>query len=295
MAGSTGSYFDTALSYTNAELMDPMESTLRGVEYDTIVGTGLSGTIFTARVAPGLGKKFAIVRKKDDKSTHSGTVVEGHVGKRYVFADDFVSSGATMKRVLRLMKENHPDAEFVGVYQYEYTRFTPASECDYEWGNWVSEIAMGGPLYGPLTKEEFVRRYPWDKVVRDFPEGGWAPEVAAKLPLPPLGSIELGYAGENGRPTYWSRMTGQIASSDPRIQEIGEEIYRLTDGRFVRYVGMRLDAVLRTLRGNALSVRTRVGTLGEAVPVKEMEKFVKAVAEADAAMKSWDAAGFLEA
>ena len=45
----TGSYFDRALTETNGELVETMRHNLKGVKYDTIVGTGLSGTIFVAR------------------------------------------------------------------------------------------------------------------------------------------------------------------------------------------------------------------------------------------------------
>lgn len=131
-------YFDAALTSSNRDLTEIMRTHLKGVRYDTIIGTGLSGTIFTARVAPALHKNFAIVRKADDRSTHSDARIEGKVGERFVFADDFVLSGITMKHVLTMMDRFHPDSAFMGVYEYQYTpRFTSSDQAIDRFSRWV--------------------------------------------------------------------------------------------------------------------------------------------------------------
>lgn len=248
MSRSTGSYFDKALCHTNGELIETMRHHLKGVKYDTIVGTGLSGTIFTARVAPGLGKSFAIVRKKDDKSTHSGTKVEGIVGERWVFADDFISSSATFKRVLKMMMENRPNAKFVGAYEYERETFSSAAECERVY-SWFADMVMGGPLYGPMTLPEMKRRFPWGPHVRTSPEGGWDERVAHLVPLPPLRLMELDYT-QDGQPSFWNlRDCYRIKATDKRVREMVKTIKDsiVAEGRYNRYVGMRMDTVLQEI------------------------------------------------
>lgn len=266
MSRTTGSYFDKALCYTNGELIETMRHRLQGVKYDTIVGTGLSGTIFTARVAPGLGKSFAIVRKKDDQSTHSSREVEGVVGERWVFADDFISSGATFKRVLEMMKKHRPHAQFVGAYEYERECFSDAARCEQDY-SWVADIAFGGPLYGPLTRSEMRRRFPLGPHVRTCPEGGWAPEVAHLVPLPEYSLLELDFT-KGGQPSFWNLRDGcRIYADDKRVAALVEMINNsiVADNRYNRYVGMRLDTLLREIaigryrRGSALDWRVTPG------------------------------------
>lgn len=243
----TGSYFDKALSLTNGELVETMRYALSGVKYDTIVGTGLSGTIFAARVAPGLRKKFAIVRKPDDNSTHSGSRIEGHIGKRFVFADDFVSGGTTMKRVLKMMKEHYPDCQFVGVYQYEYDRFMDGNEAAEKWGNWVADLALGGPILGPMTREQMAAKWPFSTLERTAPDGGWHPKFAHIIPLPPMASLELDTMTYDGLPSFWDMQNGQrILATDPRVKDLITLLKPITNpSTYRRFQGMRMDRVLR--------------------------------------------------
>ena len=94
---------------------------LKGVKYDTLVGTGLSGTLVVPHVARTLGKHWLIVRKPND-GTHSWHRAEGELGKRWVFLDDFVDTGATRDRVIDVV---HNEAgtqrfttRFVGTCEY---------------------------------------------------------------------------------------------------------------------------------------------------------------------------------
>lgn len=109
---------------------------LEGVDFDTMIGTGLSGALVVPLIARAMNKAFAIVRKEND-SSHRERAIEGTIGDRWIFVDDFVSSGATLNRVKEHVKNaqgGQPygwDAfatEFAGTYQYARDSFvSPAS------------------------------------------------------------------------------------------------------------------------------------------------------------------------
>jgi hypothetical protein len=96
-------------------------------EVDTIVGTGLSGTLVVPHLGRALGLHWGIMRKSSEGS-HASEMYEGTMGRRWALVDDFVSSGDTVKRVLaNCFKEfgertdwGRPtwDTEFQGVIQY---------------------------------------------------------------------------------------------------------------------------------------------------------------------------------
>lgn len=250
MSRKTNSYFDKALTHTNGELVELMRHETRGVEYDTIVGTGLSGTIFTARVAPALRKKFAIIRKKDDESTHSSNRIEGVVGQRFVVADDFVSSGATLKYVLTTMHKIYPKVRFVGLYQYEFGSYKNAETCVDDYGQWVADIALGGPLYGPKTYDQ-INSETWGNPVLRAPEAGWHPRVAHLAPLGSMDDLSLNYLSPTGEPTFWDRSSGtRITGTDRRVQGLSQWVKDtvLASGVYNAYVGMRMPTVLQAFR-----------------------------------------------
>lgn len=73
------------------------------LNFDGLVGTGISGIILIAPLALELKVPFAIVRKS--KKNHSGYDVEGDDNiSRYLFVDDFIDSGETFSRVYKKMK-----------------------------------------------------------------------------------------------------------------------------------------------------------------------------------------------
>lgn len=71
---------------------------LAGVEYDVLVGTGVSGTLGVGVLGALLNKPIAVVRKNTN-SSHSKLLVEGHMLPRFVVLDDFMASGDTVRRV----------------------------------------------------------------------------------------------------------------------------------------------------------------------------------------------------
>jgi hypoxanthine phosphoribosyltransferase len=103
---------------------------LEGVKFDTMIGTGLSGALVIPRLAAEFDAHWFIVRKEKDGS-HSSYVGEGSIGKRWLFVDDLIDSGETLKRVQLAVKEacsskygvdyaNYApfDTEYVGAYLY---------------------------------------------------------------------------------------------------------------------------------------------------------------------------------
>lgn len=102
-------------------------------EFDTLVGTGFSGGIIVPALALRLRKKFVLIRKENDDSHHSGRVL-GELGERWIFVDDFVSSGNTRLRVIEKISEAASrtlhKTTLVGNYYYgahiefKYTRVT---------------------------------------------------------------------------------------------------------------------------------------------------------------------------
>ena len=73
--------------------------------FDSIVVTGVSGLVVGTPLAYVLGKELVVVRKADDKSTHSFTPVENPrgIGRAYLFVDDFINGGSTLKRVRQII------------------------------------------------------------------------------------------------------------------------------------------------------------------------------------------------
>lgn len=136
---------NTVSDYYGHKAFDPitdlsfhLRRAMKGVKYDTLVGTGISGTVFASRVARSVGKKFAIVRK--DETTHDRHKVVGVVGNRWLFVDDFISRGETIRRVQNKMDGFYEDykysfddvrPEFVGVYEFDYNKFTPLRNISY--------------------------------------------------------------------------------------------------------------------------------------------------------------------
>jgi len=91
---------------------------LKVIDFDSIAFTGNSGAIFAGALAATMGKGLFLVRKPDD-STHSDYSVEGDSGfLRYLFVDDFISTGVSRDRVKEAMTEEFPSTTYVGQYMY---------------------------------------------------------------------------------------------------------------------------------------------------------------------------------
>lgn len=127
-------YMDGAL-FDLAEVVREAIKVLRPVarEFDTIVGTGFSGGVLVPILALRLRKKFVLVRKDTDDSHHGSGRLLGELGERWIFVDDFVSTGATRRRVIDKVTteagyRHHPTAH-VGDYHYgqKHQGFVPVA------------------------------------------------------------------------------------------------------------------------------------------------------------------------
>lgn len=115
-------YMDPAL-FNLPEVIDTAKERLANVDFDTMVGTGFSGGIVIPSLALAMGKKFVLIRKDSDDSHHGKGKMVGDLGQRWIFVDDFVSSGKTRKRVIGKIAEamdynGKINAKMVGQYMY---------------------------------------------------------------------------------------------------------------------------------------------------------------------------------
>ncbi len=92
-------YMDQAL-FSLSDVIETARERLAGVDFDTIVGTGFSGGIVIPALALAMDKKFVLIRKDGDDSHHGGGRLLGQLGERWIFVDDFISSGRTRTRVI---------------------------------------------------------------------------------------------------------------------------------------------------------------------------------------------------
>jgi orotate phosphoribosyltransferase len=117
------SYFEDA---HRQGLVDDARHLLRGVEYDTLVGTGYSGVVAVAKLSLALGK-HALYLRKPDAASHAKEFGqpygEGELGDRWIFVDDFISSGKTIRAAMAQMEalqaRYNVKSTFVGVYLYQ--------------------------------------------------------------------------------------------------------------------------------------------------------------------------------
>ncbi len=147
-------YLGDAIAQDMGPLIERVQERIPSdLEYDTIVGTGLSGILVVPTVARALGKAFGVVRKEHELSngvSHAESLYEGTMGRRWVLLDDFMCSGATCKRaIVSVHKEFHHeegswyenrqwDTEFVGFVEYDENRSRPwrSVEMLLERGGW---------------------------------------------------------------------------------------------------------------------------------------------------------------
>lgn len=87
-------------------------------DYDTIVGSGLSGACVIPAIARVVQKSWVIIRKPNDGSHNSYKVGEGRLGRAWVFVDDFIATGSTLRRVTQAIEKTGALTQRVGVWQY---------------------------------------------------------------------------------------------------------------------------------------------------------------------------------
>jgi len=132
--------------YGDEPLRDPKgflrmaRSRLRRVDFDTVVATGLSGIPAATLLGNSMRKHILIVRKPDDTSNHHGGKSVGELGQRWIFVDDFISSGATRRRVAEevvrlaewnrefLYRNSEVQPVYVGSYLFKDEEWVPSPD-----------------------------------------------------------------------------------------------------------------------------------------------------------------------
>lgn len=107
-----------------------VRTSLADVEFDMIAGTGLSGALVIPRIANALGVSWAITRKLEEHSHRERTVEGTFMGRRWLFVDDFILTGTTLKKVRKTLEDfckdrDIPKPEFAGTYQYKRNIYLP--------------------------------------------------------------------------------------------------------------------------------------------------------------------------
>ena len=125
-------YMDDAV-FDLGKVIETAKERLEGVDFDTLVGTGFSGGIVIPSLALALNKNFVLIRKETDDSHHGRGRLLGQLGARWIFVDDFVSSGRTRNRVIEKIEkaahEYETATKFVGQYMYiNYSEAGPVFE-----------------------------------------------------------------------------------------------------------------------------------------------------------------------
>lgn len=118
-------YFDDAV-FELPRVIETAHEDLADIDFDTMVGTGFSGGIVIPALALSMRKKFVLIRKERDDSHHGGGRLVGELGERWIFVDDFVSSGRTRTRVIEKIADNlvgstgsRTSSTMVGQYMYQ--------------------------------------------------------------------------------------------------------------------------------------------------------------------------------
>ena len=123
------SYTHDAIHFGEAQIADA-KHLLADVDYDMIIGTGLSGGLVIPKLADALGVDWGIVRKEEEQSHRERRVEGTRFGRKWVFVDDFVATGATRERVQREVENYTRDrnikTRYAGTLSYRRAVFHPA-------------------------------------------------------------------------------------------------------------------------------------------------------------------------
>lgn len=124
-------YMHQAFDKDLTKLIKKFDKVTIHLNYDTIVGTGLSGALVVPAIGRALGVKWAIVRKPTENSHdqlfNSKAQYVGEIGHNWIFVDDFIATGETLHRVKDTIGEEAYEADerphYVGTYMYEDDHF----------------------------------------------------------------------------------------------------------------------------------------------------------------------------
>ena len=126
-----GRAFGASLDAMTERLRDILTDASGPGHVDTFVGTGLSGALVVPTLARALGRHWAIVRKQD--GSHSSRRIEGEIGERWLFIDDFIEGGATLHRVREAVELHASGTKWVGTFEYEKDTYRPITYLSRVW------------------------------------------------------------------------------------------------------------------------------------------------------------------
>lgn len=125
-------HYDTQLGLS--DLKATVEATATALhphlrEFDSIAVQGTSGLLVGSPVALLLNKPLVIIREDEDMRCHHSHDVENaaNAGRRVLFLDDQVSSGATLRDV-RAKLRDHAGAEVTASYLYQNGRYDTGAD-----------------------------------------------------------------------------------------------------------------------------------------------------------------------
>jgi adenine/guanine phosphoribosyltransferase-like PRPP-binding protein len=110
-------YYPKQFEFTVKESIATARTMLREVGFDSIAFTGYSGSAIAYILSAELSVPLICIRKATDKGHYvrSYGLMEGCMSaKKFIFVDDFISSGETIRNVLSMMSTYQPQAECVG-------------------------------------------------------------------------------------------------------------------------------------------------------------------------------------
>lgn len=121
------SYSKPAFAYDTASLIEDAETQLIGqnVDFDSMVGIGLSGLL----VLPVLARHFNVpffACRKGEESHHNRELPEGggRIGRKWILIDDAIVTGSTIKKVQSIIEtvanRYNFETEFMGTYFYQH-------------------------------------------------------------------------------------------------------------------------------------------------------------------------------
>lgn len=94
------------------------------INFEFIAFRGYSGSMIAPAVAHKLNKQMCLIRKGSEKR-HSARLIEGFVGGRYIIVDDLISTGNTIRQIIKSLNSrsgkewNCSESTCVGVFLYD--------------------------------------------------------------------------------------------------------------------------------------------------------------------------------
>lgn len=118
--------------YNLDDLQDTVNKTVKRLtehisEFDSIVVRGNSGILVGAPVSLLINKPIVVIRKGSEKShDHNPVININSLGRRWLFLDDIIDSGKTLKTCKSQITKNAWNTSWVGSYLYSHDSWMPA-------------------------------------------------------------------------------------------------------------------------------------------------------------------------